>query len=596
MNKKQQTTTQRRRPFGRLLCVAIIVLIVVSGILPVAKAAASITDLASLTQIGNHTVDTVSYPVYQYTVTSTEDQFTFNVSDSKCKLLSKKPVIGEKWSSFTPAYGNLLRSKTDEISVASDLYSSLSFSTEITSKLKDDTSKTAFFIATRTAGFATKANVASINGILIVEWETAGSALTDKQKEPLSTLLTTVADGNNNYIQSGDRYNGKEYNPSGFWATFTEKNGPRAKAQNVLDTATEESQITAAVADLRTAISNLIPTSQLNATYLYETLQQYNYSDEYLDDFTAPSVRKFRAVRSAAQSYLDSLFDKATGAANPTENVSANQDKATNYAKELRNCRLVSKDAVEESKVNLRSIQALDKKYAALKENSGKYTDASWKKLTDARDAAVNYAAAHPISENTGVDEPKQYASLTRAFLKAYYELETTGDTVNVTFVYTDDLHLRTPQSGIIDPAQNKAQIKAYSLPTGSTFDDLLKETGYVKQYEVIDVNGYSIWHTFVNGTLLYGMTPGVEQYLSETDYVLKDGDIVQFVHMEWPSYVYNYIYREAVDWTNMSSSLGALRFKETGAQNVGAGRRSNAHRRAHVRASLVLDRQLQPV
>ena len=572
MNKRQQTTTQRRRPFGRLLCVAIIVLIVVSGILPVAKAAASITDLASLTQIGNHTVDTVSYPVYQYTVTSTEDQFTFNVSDSKCKLLSKKPVIGEKWSSFTPAYGNLLRSKTDEISVASDLYSSLSFSTEITSKLKDDTSKTAFFIATRTAGFATKANVASINGILIVEWETAGSALTDKQKEPLSTLLTTVADGNNNYIQSGDRYNGKEYNPSGFWATFTEKNGPRAKAQNVLDTATEESQITAAVADLRTAISNLIPTSQLNATYLYETLQQYNYSDEYLDDFTAPSVRKFRAVRSAAQSYLDSLFDKATGAANPTENVSANQDKATNYAKELRNCRLVSKDAVEESKVNLRSIQALDKKYAALKENSGKYTDASWKKLTDARDAAVNYAAAHPISENTGVDEPKQYASLTRAFLKACYELETTGDTVNVTFVYTDDLHLRTPQSGIIDPAQNKAQIKAYSLPTGSTFDDLLKETGYVKQYEVIDVNGYSIWHTFVNGTLLYGMTPGVEQYLSETDYVLKDGDIVQFVHMEWPSYVYNYIYRDAVDWTNMSSSLGALRFKETGTQKVGAG------------------------
>ena len=62
MNKKQQTTTQRKRPFGRLLCVALIVLIVVSGILPVAKAAASITDLTSLTQIGNHTVDTASYP------------------------------------------------------------------------------------------------------------------------------------------------------------------------------------------------------------------------------------------------------------------------------------------------------------------------------------------------------------------------------------------------------------------------------------------------------------------------------------------------------------------------------------------------------
>lgn len=406
-----------------------------------------------------------------------------------------------------------------------------------------------------------------------------GGTLTDSQKKPLTDLLATVADGNNNYIQSGDRYNGKKTDTitsknGSFWAEFTAVNGPRAKAQKALQDAKTEADITAAVAELQAAISKLIPTSQLNATYLYETLQQYNYySDEYLDDsFTAPSVSKFRAARNEAQDYLDLLFDKTTGAANLTENFSANQDKADKLADDLRNCQLVSKDAVEESKVNLRSIQALDKKYAALKENSGKYTDASWKKLTDARDAAVNYAAAHPISENTGVDEPKQYASLTRAFLKAYYELETTGDTVNVMFVYTDDLHLRTPQSGIIDPAQNKAQIKAYSLPTGSTFDDLLKETGYVKQYEVIDVNGYSIWHTFVNGTLLYGMTPGVEQYLSETDYVLKDGDIVQFVHMEWPSYVYNYIYREAVDWTKMSSSLGALRFKETGAQNVGAG------------------------
>lgn len=56
------------------------------------------------------------------------------------------------------------------------------------------------------------------------------------------------------------------------------------------------------------------------------------------------------------------------------------------------------------------------------------------------------------------------------------------------------------------------------------------------------------------------------------TKYVLKDGDVVQLSHMEWPSYVFNYIYRQDVDWTNMSNALGTLRFKETGAQNVGAG------------------------
>ncbi len=169
-------------------------------------------------------------------------------------------------------------------------------------------------------------------------------------------------------------------------------------------------------------------------------------------------------------------------------------------------------------------------------------------------------------------DEPKQYASLTRAFLKAYYELKTAGNTVNVTFIYTDDLHLRTPQSGIIDPKQNKAQIKAYSLPAGSTFAYLLKQAQCVKDDAKIDENGYSIWRTFVNGTLLYGWTPGVQEYLVDDGYVLKDGDVIQFDHMEWPSYVYNYVYREAVDWTNMSSSLGALRFKETGAQTAAAG------------------------
>ena len=392
-------------------------------------------------------------------------------------------------------------------------------------------------------------------------------------KQPLSSLLATVTGENEaKWKQSGDCYNGKTYNPSGFWADFTAKpNGERAKAERALLEAKSDADITAAVADLNAAISNLIPASELNATYLYETLQQYNYSDEHLDDFTAPSVRNFRAARSAAQSYLDSLFDKDTRKAT-AENISANQGKADKYADDLRNCELVSKDAVEESKVNLRSIQALDKKYAALKENNGKYTDASWKKLTDARDAAVKYADEHPVSENMSADETKQYASLTRAFLKAYYELETTGDTVSVTFVYTDDLHLRTPQSGIIDPKQNKAQIKTYSLSAGSTFADLLKQAQCVKEDAKIDENGYSIWRTFVNGTLLYGWTPGVQEYLVDDGYVLKDGDVIQFDHMEWPSYVYNVIYRKDVDWTNMTSALGALRFKETGAQTAAAG------------------------
>ena len=78
-------------------------------------------------------------------------------------------------------------------------------------------------------------------------------------KTALTDLLATVADGNTNYYQSNDRWNGKIASKTGFWAEFTAANGPRATAQKVLKRATTEDEIDAAVADLTAAIANLIP-------------------------------------------------------------------------------------------------------------------------------------------------------------------------------------------------------------------------------------------------------------------------------------------------------------------------------------------------
>ena len=400
-------------------------------------------------------------------------------------------------------------------------------------------------------------------------------------KTELSDLLDTVKDGNSNYYLSNDRYNGKKSDTissknGSFWAEFTAANGPRAKAQKVLDTATTEAQITAAVTKLNTAIQKLIPRSQLNATYLYETLQQYNYSDEYLDDFTAPSIRKFRAARSAAQSYLDSLFN-ADGSAKEGVNIAANQKTADDYADALKNSGLVSKDSVEESKVNLRTIQALAKKYS-MTENGGKYTDESWTAFENARKAAVDYAANYQVSENMSSDDTKQYASRTRAFLSAAYGLTPVSGDITVTFSFTDDLHLRVtniPPAYVKlmkDPDGDTPQIKTITLPAGSTLADLWKQTGCQPGNSYLSKTAYSIWYTFVNDTMLYGATPGVNQYFADTNYVLKDGDEIHLAHMEWPSYTFNYIYRDEVNWANMTDALSVLRFKETGAQNAAAG------------------------
>ena len=418
--------------------------------------------------------------------------------------------------------------------------------------------------------------------ILLIQVSTVnsgGNVLDDTKKAPLSNLLETVKDGNSNYYLTNDRYNGKESDTissknGSFWAAFTAANGPRSKAQNILDTATTEDQITAAVAELETAISKLIPTSQLNATYLYETLQQYNYGEEYLENCTVPSAQGFRAVRSEAQNYFDTLFNSDGSAT--SVNIAANQKTADDYADALKNYTLVFNDQVDEAKVNLRTIQALAKRYA-MTENGGKYTEESWTAFEAAREAATDYAAKHSVSEYISDAEVKQYAALTRNFLSAAYGLTSASDTVTVTFSYTDDLHLRVPNPNdpynqMVDPVGNKPQIQTVTLDRGATLADLWTTTGYKPSRSYYGVSEYSVWHTFVNGTMLYGVTPGAKQDLADNSYVLKDGDKIQLTHMDWPSYTFNYIYRAAVDWTSMTSSLAALRFKETGAQNVGAG------------------------
>ena len=412
--------------------------------------------------------------------------------------------------------------------------------------------------------------------VCILVYEASDSTVNKKLlEERLNSVPKT------GYYTENDRFNGTEISENGFWA---EMQSIVSAARDIYNNdGASQTQVDAAAASLNLedntsalskAVSRLIPTSQLNATYLYETLQQYNYSEEYLENCTVPSAQGFRAVRSEAQNYFNSLFS-ADGSATSV-NIAANQQTADDYADALKNYTLVFNDQVDEAKVNLRTIQALAKRYA-MTENGGKYTEESWIAFETARKAATDYAAAHSVSEYISDAEVKQYAALTREFLSAAYGLTPASDTVTVTFSYTDDLHLRVPNPNdpynqMVDPVGNKPQIQTVTLGCGATLADLWTETGYKPSRSYYGVSEYSVWHTFVNGTMLYGVTPGAKQDLADNSYVLKDGDKIQLTHMDWPSYTFNYIYRAAVDWTSMTSSLAALRFKETGTQKVGAG------------------------
>lgn len=619
MNIYQKNTRQRSRPFGRLLCLVLIVLILVSGILPVAKAAASITNLSNLKKIGNHTVDTVTYPVYQYTVTSTEDQLTFEVSDTKCKLLSKKPVIGEKWSKFTPAYGELLRSETEEFSVASSLYTSLGFDAAITNTLEGDTSKTAFFIATRTAGPAPRAKVASIDGILIVEWEEAV-----KLDDSSIKTATAKADAlKSAYYQSDDRYNGKtsiaslvktlkanatiqkdtatlsilnqEANVSSFGALYRaafaradalypSTNGERNAASN----ATQDG-LDAAAALLDAAVDNLIFTDTLNTTPLYEALQEVNslgYNDLSLKAYTETSAAKFKEGRAEAQAYLDSLFTGEDGNRKPSDaNKKENQttfDTAATKARALPTL-LVHQSLVSYSEQNTKTILALAARYGA-GENPG-YTEESWSALQSARTDALAYIKAHPVTDRLTKDENRGLREKANTLWNAICALKSTKEQISVTLTYTDDYHLRLPSSKLADKSGLTPGSKNYELTSDSTLYNLLTTAGFTSpnggsasdKYPGLASDADALrrygWSIRVNGVQQTTGLIGDQAITNFMGQLLHDGDQVQIALFEVPTRAFNYIYREELDyWGQLPGVLGSLRFAGGSSTSAEAG------------------------
>lgn len=412
-------------------------------------------------------------------------------------------------------------------------------------------------------------------------------SLSPEQKKPLSDLLATVADGNNKYYQSGDRYNGKSADTitdqkSGFWAQFTADKGPRANAQKVLETATTEEQINTAVTELKEAIDKLIPASQLNATYLYETLQTYQRSEGDLAQYTKTSGKNFRAARTAAQEYLDSLFDEKGDAT--AVNTSLNQQTANNKADALKQSwqNILALSKLTDAETNVKMIRALANRYT---ENKG-YDAESWNTLKAARDAALAYIAANPVSDSMTKAQVNGLLDVINAFWNSICSLKPESDSISVTLTFTDDYHLRIPNSKLKDSSGLMPGTNTYQLSKGQTLADLLTKAGYTSPYggaadgagadadsNTPDTQHYYEWRVYVNGILQH--TDMVADWSSEPRYtaqMLHDGDQVQIVHLDAPTRSVNYIYRETLEWDELTSALGTLRFASGSETSAAAG------------------------
>ena len=344
------------------------------------------------------------------------------------------------------------------------------------------------------------------------------------------------------YFHENDRYNGSITSENSFWTDMqmalsaAKKVDSNAVAtQNAIDNAAET---------LRQAIANLIPTSQVNPTGLYETLNQYADKDE--KDYSVSSWTAFVRKRDEAQKLLDSLFTKdAEGNVTATEeNSSAKhpQEAVDALVKELQDAAKNLKTRVWStikpgSENALAGIALYAGYYDTLDETD--YTRESWQAYVSARAEALNTAKDHGAFTSTmGVDEVTLQSQAFNKVRAAYFGLVPAKAQITVRVSLTDELSAKQPAG---DAHRVTPRTQKLTVPTGTTIGELLTDS--FKNQNVWWVNSMSKLMVYVNGTLAFGSSPG-EYYLDYPQageywaFKLHDGDEVTVVRVKMPTMV----------------------------------------------------------
>lgn len=285
------------------------------------------------------------------------------------------------------------------------------------------------------------------------------------------------------YYTSGDRYNGKaedtivnEKNVGWDGSFWKEYQKALAGAQRALTNAGSQAKLDEAATALQAAIAKLIPTSRVNATALYETLNTkwcWQGEDHMLstvgdpvsaDNCTFLSWQPYAKALKDAQALLDTLYENGT----PTDdNTAAKQGEVDKLAAAADVHKLVNKEAYaaayDKYMAAKPEAEALLQQYdpAKLKEND--YTADSWTAYTNAH-AVLKTDMAYRIVGGTTEDwkmlqgfngyyayndagQWTQYVAHIEALKYAYRQLTSATD-VTVSFTYLNNFSALYPGFG----------------------------------------------------------------------------------------------------------------------------------------------------
>ena len=267
----------------------------------------------------------------------------------------------------------------------------------------------------------------------------------------------------NGYYTENDRWNGKTISENGFWADYQ---SALTTAKAMLTEAPSQTDVDTAAVALQAAIDNLIPTSRVNATALYEALNtdwrwnpgnslQEGWPENTLwekpsaDNCTSLSWQPYAKAVKDGQTLLEQLYKDG----DPTdENTDTKQEAVDKLAAAVDAHKLVNKEAYaaayDKYMAAKPEAEALLQQYDPAKLTESDYTAASWTAYTDAH-AVLRTDMAYRIVGGTTED----YAMLSSfsqhmTALKNAYRALTSGVDVTVSFTYLNNFSALYPSFG----------------------------------------------------------------------------------------------------------------------------------------------------
>ena len=401
--------------------------------------------------------------------------------------------------------------KNTEYAYDSDLCKSLKTSEAILKKLNLNKAYTSNCGAYYFVGISNAGMTASV----LIQIKEKAAPIDKSKLETVIGSADAIVAKSAGYYTEDDRYNGKSSSADGFW---NDMKSALSAAKNIYSSAdSSQEQINRVTDTLTAAIANLIPTSQLNATKLYEALRplywisienQATYEElgEHwkvtADNCTQASWAAYTRATEPAAAYLTKLFDENGNATafNKAEAAKGDQPgetEADKLADAIDPTQLVNQKTYDEAYQNWKKREAetnlLLQQYDPAKLTEADYTEPSWKTYTDTYQA-LKEIAEYRIIGGTRADYDMLHSLyqngdwLTNLLPQSYNKLESKRD-ITVTLQYTNGLAAAYPAvrtsgtdayCGEVSLTDGKTTVKDAFDKAGIILDTGKKMTGIV--------------------------------------------------------------------------------------------------------------------